>query len=1106
MMNTEALHSAPTPATTPKVPLKPQTRYIRPPRSLADIDSKNEDIVSATMLETCCVYLCAGELYMVGYRENDLDDVTDMDGLLQKAEPLTLESIVHPPRVIQSYILDCTTSPLLSKYDACLLLTYEYSVLFCAKGNSLSEFHFSEIFESYFTEEEMDRFTRQKQQDDENQGNNNNPDASSSSSTSPIVMHIHESTGMLIVIAQGTVLILSLDLDWILDNIEYFASDEASERLHEMNNMEEGGEVGEADGDGTEFGDANDENNGGATTLGMGGAFDFGKCVRGATLVDMSGWMLLAPDPTSMSRLPVATNSMTFAHVPAPMFQSRTETCAIWCWETVNSPGGITECTLICSGNGNWLEFLPLIRESGTHTWLQKHNPIEKQPGYNPIDSRISASKRAIQPRITDHTAWVTSISSGEGMSIGCTGDALGCIVVWQAVAHMDIGALKQEKATTKGDKNVLSSNAATALSDMERGGDRGRVDTVIGDGEEAVAENAHTQDEKSVDTNTNTVDMDIIETGYRKLFKFTYNVNHAITAIVRVEKKHAFWIGDTSGSLTYVSLMPSNAKYQLVTRVSVLNPGSLPTRVAWLPTIVDKQDYYNLTNMTVGEANGRLRFMCLEAGMAVEAQVQHCSCIFNASAGPSFAPSHRSIVEVVAVLLELELLITAGSSHNVQFWNLDTCELELTIVSPDLYITSIGAFDGGYVQGGCARVLLGHANGNVHDYVLSEIEEVLAEGASVSGSHADEIRGGGNKQDGEGSIRSGNRAGQASLMKGVVTNVDILDTLMNANDDEEVGSIAAADGGERSRTGTHSKKDGSQQAGSQEPSTKLGHQLDETSADRRDSSNNQVLIDAGRIVHAGYSATLTATYSHCPLPVTSILYSTLGLYFSFCYALQNIIIHDWEKNAVSLQLELDQVLVSVSTLQSYEMEDVHEDSLVLALHGVQGIKFLDALNRQFIEPLTLSAQGKPLQACALWSTQGGLDQPADMRQVRGIFVEYGMNAYVVEDDKLLKGVYYDAINNPRRYSEGDGDSLDNVVMGVVGLSETKAPWVPLWGLRKAIMLRMQNTKVLKTIEYAISNDKCRFVYISTLKTSHNIRANRVIVVTSDGTCVVLHL
>jgi hypothetical protein len=265
-------------------------------------------------------------------------------------------------------------------------------------------------------------------------------------------------------------------------------------------------------------------------------------------------------------------------------------------------------------------------------------------------------------------------------------------------------------------------------------------------------------------------------------------------------------------------------------------------------------------------------------------------------------------------------------------------------------------------------------------------------------------------------------------------------------------------------------------------------------------------------------------TYSYCPLPVTSILFSSLGLYFSFCYSLQNVVVHDWERNAVQLQLELDQVLVSVSTLQTYELEDVHSDSLLLVLHGVQGIKFLDALNRQFIEPLTLPAQGRAMQACALWSMQTmqsqrdrdrdqDQDQDRDperplagMRQVRGMFVEHGLNAYVVDDDKSFRGVYYDAVNNPRRYAEGDGDSLDNVVWGMGGLSETRAPWVPFWGLRRAVMLRMKGADVLKTVEYCISNDKCRFVLVATMKTSPHIRANRMLVVVSDGTCAVLHL
>ena len=49
--------------------------------------------------------------------------------------------------------------------------------------------------------------------------------------------------------------------------------------------------------------------------------------------------------------------------------------------------------------------------------------------------------------------------------------------------------------------------------------------------------------------------------------------------------------------------------------------------------------------------------------------------------------------------------------------------ELVCSVDSPDNYVTCIAGYDMGYVQGGQARILVGHYNGNVHNYVIKTQE-----------------------------------------------------------------------------------------------------------------------------------------------------------------------------------------------------------------------------------------------------------------------------------------------------------------------------------------------------------------------------------------------
>lgn len=233
-----------------------------------------------------------------------------------------------------------------------------------------------------------------------------------------------------------------------------------------------------------------------------------------------------------------------------------------------------------------------------------------------------------------------------------------------------------------------------------------------------------------------------------------------------------------------------------------------------------------------------------------METNLNGARCVFNASAGPSFAPHHRSIVECATVLLEQELLVTAGTTHVINIWSLVTGQMVCNVLSPDLHCTCLAGFDTGYVQSGCARILVGHANGNIHDFVLS-FKEQFEENVLDSLEQTTQVA---------------SVALQESSVQSLVTSVDILDVV-----DETSETVTT-----EQLTNKEIKFLSSTQNG--------GLPLSQQTAQRQ---NDRTIK---------YSCRLHETLTYCPLPVTSLLFSSLGLYYSACYAQQTIIVHDWEQ------------------------------------------------------------------------------------------------------------------------------------------------------------------------------------------------------------------
>ena len=162
--------------------------------------------------------------------------------------------------------------------------------------------------------------------------------------------------------------------------------------------------------------------------------------------------------------------------------------------------------------------------------------------------------------------------------------------------------------------------------------------------------------------------------------------------------------------------------------------------------------------------------------------------------------------------------------------------------------------------------------------------------------------------------------------------------------------------------------------------------------------------------------------------------------------------------------------------MQPYDLEDMHADSLVLALHGKQGVKFLDAVERIFLDELTLSTHGLNIEACALWSTRRINDTSGpDHREVQGIFIENGLIPSIldvqskclnrvstlsvdIKEETSLKNkkrlerpqpVMNDTNDNTPMIKNKIGavsknNTLESIVLGTAGLSELLPPWTYL--------------------------------------------------------------
>ena len=533
-----------------------------------------------------------------------------------------------------------------------------------------------------------------------------------------------------------------------------------------------------------------------------------------------------------------------------------------------------------------------------------------------------------------------------------------------------------------------------------------------------------------------------MIDEKAKLLVKAAYERNfcdsHCVTSICNDDYNNAFWIGDSAGLITYAFFNTTTRKGLEKLRAIKLFPNDCGiTFLQW------KQKFDTET-----EARGRLRALSTDTGVALECFLHDSvMTLLSVPVEPAFEPCHRSIVEVCAVLLEYELVVTAGSGDKATIWDLKTHRVVATIFCDDRFFTSICAFDSGFVPSGEARILTGHANGHTHDYVLSFHSPVPEQGATPN------------------------------KLEGIVDD----DDATGAINDAVTGAVPDLKGGAESPTAaipprTHAypsifPKDG--------PAENTGGQW----------SDSMVV----KVDHESFT-------EYLPLPVTQIVVSTLGLFYAFCYAQTYIVVHNWEEKRALAQIQFDQMLVEISCLSSTvdDDEELDEDTFIIVLQGQHNVKLFDALHGQILTSFDAAAgdKGPKVSSSALWDLP--LHDGEGGRRILGICASNGPTAFTFGD---LTG--FTPLN---LYSQASPDTVDGLVLGCRTFQPGHSPFACIWSMRSVHWLRVKLdnavVEVLRVQQYEVPDDKVRILHATALKAEG--RTHRLLVVLSDSTVFIL--
>jgi hypothetical protein len=549
-------------------------------------------------------------------------------------------------------------------------------------------------------------------------------------------------------------------------------------------------------------------------------------------------------------------------------------------------------------------------------------------------------------------------------------------------------------------------------------------------------------------------------------------------------------FIGDSSGNVVCVKVDYKNRIIENVWKMRLFTPESYPTVARW--------NSFEDRDAGGTEKQEDVLIHSHVLGVAYKCRIHNqIAVIFNAAHGNDDVRQHKSFIEVCAVLVELDALVTAGSENSASIWRLSNGEHILTIPLPEYFVTSVAAYDVGYVVGGVARILFGFASGTTINYLVRIESDNQVKIASLDGGGNEVavlpgslIIGTGN-DDASSLAPDNNGGGLASKgsLADDVTSVDILDEITG---EEVVGGGRDADGV------------GGEYVNSNSASANMKIKQEE---------QHGLVDDAYRL-----SIEVQNSTSYCPMPVTDIFISSLGLYFAFVFGKQQIVVHEWESHRALHQIQLDDSLVDVSIVTHRGLQDLDSDVLVLALQAANGVKLLDALSGSIIEEHSLrfldsEHEHAPPKVSRLWyyTPEADTSSVSLLKNIDifGVCAGHdGTRFFAFKKNQALMPLpNLSGDFSTLRTRQGKLTSqLEYLVLGGQGISDYVSPLASIWTTRHGILMRSHEGRITRVIDYNIIDDKARVVHTSALKILNRIRANRALVVLSDGTVFVLHV
>jgi hypothetical protein len=157
-------------------------------------------------------------------------------------------------------------------------------------------------------------------------------------------------------------------------------------------------------------------------------------------------------------------------------------------------------------------------------------------------------------------------------------------------------------------------------------------------------------------------------------------------------------FVGDSSGAITCIKVDARNRVIETLWKTRLFTPDSGPTVSRW-QYHSSSSSANNDNDNGGGDDSSMVMVYSSALGIAYEYVVQkQVVSSFNAAYGNDATRQNKCAVEVCAVLIELDALVTASSLNSASIWRLSNGELITTVELPEYFVTSVAAYDTGYV------------------------------------------------------------------------------------------------------------------------------------------------------------------------------------------------------------------------------------------------------------------------------------------------------------------------------------------------------------------------------------------------------------------------